>query len=306
MISPSHNSSPRPWRDRGRPLVMALVMVGLGLGACAAKPPAGDLEAQRYYQEINDPLEPMNRQILKFNRGFEKVVLTPVAKTYRVLLPAPARKGVYNVLHNLKSPVIFSNDVMQGEAKRAGDTFLRFLVNSTLGIGGLFDVATKLGIESHDEDFGQTLAVHGAGEGFYLVLPIFGPSSPRDGIGLGIDILIDPIFWILRSENLNYVNYIRTGVDGVDRYTRNLDEIDELKRTSLDYYAALRSSYRQNRLSEIRNGREDELELPDYLFDEEFDEDQEEPAAGTEPRTLQAPENKPGAAKDRPDGGGGG
>ncbi len=263
-----------------RAFVLALAAIALGLGACASKPPADDLEARRYYQEINDPLEPMNRQILKFNRRFEKFVLTPVAKTYRALLPAPARKGVYNLLHNLKSPVIFGNDVMQGEGKRAGNTLLRFVVNSTLGIGGLFDVATRLGIESHDEDFGQTLAVHGVGEGFYLVLPIFGPSSPRDGIGLAVDILIDPIFWILRSENLNYVNYIRTGVEGLDVYARNLDEIDELKRTSLDYYAALRSIYRQNRRSEILNGAEQDPDFPEYLFEDEYEEEEKQPADG--------------------------
>ena len=263
-----------------RAFVLALVAIALALGACASKPPADDLEAQRFYKEINDPLEPMNRQILKFNRGFEKIVLTPVAKTYRALLPAPARKGVYNLLHNLKSPVIFGNDVMQGEGKRAGNTLLRFVVNSTLGIGGLFDVATRLGIESHDEDFGQTLAVHGIGEGFYLVLPIFGPSSPRDGIGLAVDILIDPIFWILRSENLNYVNYIRTGVEGVDIYARNLDQIEELKRTSLDYYAALRSTYRQNRRSEILNGAEQDPDFPEYLFEDEYEEEEKQPPDG--------------------------
>ncbi len=273
-------ASHSPSTGRPRTCVLALVAIALALGACATKPPAGDLEAQRYYKEINDPLEPMNRQILKFNRGFERVILTPVAKTYRAVLPAPARKGVYNLLHNLRSPVIFGNDVMQGEGKRAGNTLLRFVLNTTLGIGGLFDVATRLGVESHDEDFGQTLATHGVGEGFYLVLPIFGPSSPRDGIGLAVDILIDPIFWILRSENLNYVNYIRTGVEGVDIYARNLDQIEELKRTSLDYYAALRSTYRQNRRSEILNGAEEDPDFPEYLFEDEFEEEEKPPADG--------------------------
>ncbi len=272
----SHSSSIGP----PRACVPALLAIALALGACASKPPADDLEARRYYKEINDPLEPMNRQILKFNRGFEKIILTPVAKTYRAVLPAPARKGVYNLLHNLKSPGIFGNDVMQGEGKRAGNTLLRFVVNSTLGIGGLFDVATRMGIESHDEDFGQTLAVHGIGEGFYLVLPIFGPSSPRDGIGLAVDILIDQIFWILRSENLNYVNYVRTGVEGVDIYARNLDQIEELKRTSLDYYAALRSTYRQNRRSEILNGAEEDPDFPEYLFEDEYEEEEKPPPDG--------------------------
>lgn len=257
--------------------LLAPLMIAALVSACATKPPADDLEARRYYQEINDPLEPMNRQILKFNRGFEKVLLRPLAKTYRAVLPAPARKGVYNALHNLRSPVILANDILQGEGKRAGETLLRFLVNSTLGLAGFMDVATRLGIESHDEDFGQTLAVAGSGEGFYLMLPFFGPSSPRDGIGLGVDLVIDPLFWILRAENLGYLNLVRAGVEGVDLYARNIEEIEELQRNSLDYYAALRSAYRQNRAAEIRNGREEDIELPDFLFDEP----DEDPAAST-------------------------
>lgn len=245
----------------------------MGVAACASKPPASDPEALAIYRETNDPLEPMNRAILKFNQGMETVILKPVAKGYKAILPAPARRSVYNALHNLKSPVILINDVLQGEGERAGQTFLRFLINSTIGIGGLIDVADKVGLPSHDEDFGQTLAVHGGKEGAYLVLPLFGPSSLRDGFGLGVDVLLDPLFWILRAEGVGYLNLARLGLEGIDRLARNLDQLEDLQQSSLDYYAALRSAYRQNRSSEIANGREEELDLPDYLFDEEFEDE---------------------------------
>lgn len=158
---------------------------------------------------------------------------------------------------------------MQGEGKRAGDTFVRFLINSTLGVAGLFDVAKSMGIEGHKEDFGQTLAVWGAGEGPYLVLPLFGPSNPRDSIGRGIDIVSDPFFWIIRSSDEDYLNYVRTGVEGIDELERNLDELEALEKSSIDFYAAMRTRYRENRRGEIRNGDDVELELPDYLLDEE-------------------------------------
>lgn len=263
-----------------RPSLGIVLLAALSAG-CATRPPASDPEALAYYKEINDPLEPTNRVIHGFNQGLQKALLRPMAKGYKAVIPAPARKGIGNALRNVRGPVIFANDLMQGEGKRAGDTLARFVINSTLGIAGLFDVAARMGIERHDEDFGQTLAVWGVGEGAYLELPVLGPSNVRDGIGLGVDILLDPLFWILRSENLNYVNYIRRGVEGIDLLATNLDEIEDLERSSLDYYAALRSAYRQDREAEIRNGAED-LEVPDYLFDD-FDEYYDEETVGEEP-----------------------
>lgn len=254
--------------------VVALLLV---LSACATLPPADDPDARAAYEEANDPLEPLNRATFGFNRALNKVVLEPTAEVYRTLLPGPARNGVTNVLHNLKSPVILANDLLQGEGGRAGNTLLRFLVNSTLGIAGLFDVAKSMGLEAHDEDFGQTLAVWGVGEGFYLVLPVFGPSSPRDGIGMGADMVMDPFFWIIRSSDEEYLNYVRAGVDGIDLLSRNLDELEALEKGSIDYYAAMRTRYRENRRGEILNGADIEPELPDYLLeDEPYDVPEEE------------------------------
>jgi phospholipid-binding lipoprotein MlaA len=244
-------------------------MLSLVLVACATVPSVDDPEARAAYVEANDPLEPLNRATFGFNRALNKVVLQPTVKVYRAVLPRPLRNGVRNALHNLGSPVILANDLLQGEGKRAGNTFLRFLVNSTLGIAGLFDVAKSFGLEGHDEDFGQTLAVWGAGEGFYLVLPVFGPSSPRDGLGMGVDLVMDPFFWMIRASDEEYLNYVRAGVGGIDFLESNLDQLEALERSSIDYYAAMRTRYRENRRGEILNGAETEPELPDYLLEDE-------------------------------------
>lgn len=256
--------------------IWPLALLGLMLAACATVPPQDDPEARAAYAEVNDPLEPLNRVTFGFNRALNKVLLEPTAKVYRAVLPAPLRDGVHNALHNLSSPVIMANDLLQGEGKRAGNTFLRFLVNSTLGIAGLFDVAKSMGLDAHDEDFGQTLAVWGSGEGPYLVLPIFGPSSPRDGLGMGVDLVMDPFFWIIRASDEDYLNYVRAGAEGIDLLEQNLDELEELERSSIDFYAAMRTRYRENRRGEILNGADVEPELPDYLLEDEVSEEQEE------------------------------
>lgn len=230
------------------------------LGACAT--------AQTENGE-NDPFERFNRATFNFNRVVEHVMLRPVAKTYYFVVPRPARRGVRNVLNNLKTPVTLANDILQGEGKRAGDTLGRFFINSTIGIGGLMDPATGMGLEFHKEDFGQTLAVWGFGEGPYIELPFLGPSNLRDSIGLAGTTAMDPIFWVLRDSEVPELTYVRKGVGGIDTLGRSMYRLDDLERNSLDFYAALRSLYRQDRQAEILNGEEDALpEIPDY-FDEE-------------------------------------
>ena len=254
--------------------ILLLVLVSFLFGACAHRPdPVSDPAGYAYYKETNDPIEPFNRAMLKFNRVIEKGIIKPVTIVYRAILPRPVRRGITNFLWNLESPVIFANDLLQGESGRAWDTTRRFVINSTVGIAGLFDVAKHLGIERHDEDFGQTLAVHGVGEGPYLVLPLFGPSNPRDGIGLIVDILLDPFAWLLRIKDADALRITRTLVDGLDTYDRHLEDIEALEEASLDYYATLRSAYRQNRNSEIRNGKP---VPPDELDSDIFDELDEE------------------------------
>jgi phospholipid-binding lipoprotein MlaA len=215
-------------------------------------------QAQVVGEDDNDPLEGLNRGIFEFNRVVDGVLIKPAAQIYRGVLPQQAQDSVRSFLRNLRSPVILANDVLQGDMDRAGSTIGRFLVNTTLGIGGLFDVASELGMPFHDEDFGQTLAVWGVGEGPYLVLPILGPSNPRDAVGLASEFYLDPVNIYLRNQDLDYLTYVRTGLRGVDARARSIEVLDELERTSLDYYAAIRSLYRQQRNNDVRNNRSSE------------------------------------------------
>ncbi|WP_420349812.1 VacJ family lipoprotein [Pelagibius sp.] len=198
----------------------------------------------------NDPLEIPNRMFFAFNEALDFAVIRPVAVTYRFIVPSGVRNSVRNFLRNLRSPVILANDLLQGDLERAETTAARFFINSTLGLLGLFDIAADSGYPYHSEDFGQTLGTYGAGEGFYLVLPILGPSSVRDAGGLVVDTLIDPLTYIAPEG----VGVARAVTTGVDLRSRTIDELDELKRDSLDFYARIRSLYRQNRESEINNG----------------------------------------------------
>jgi phospholipid-binding lipoprotein MlaA len=209
----------------------------------------------------NDPLEGLNRFIFEFNEILQDVILRPVSKFYNENVNVTVRQGISNFLNNLSSPVTFVNDILQGELDRALTTFGRAFINTTLGMGGIADVAFELGIESHDEDFGQTLGVYGVGEGFYLVLPIFGPSNPRDAIGkLVVDSYFDPIGLWLDNTDQDEIIYSLMAAKGIDEYAGIVDELNQVKKTSVDYYAAVRSLYRQKRKAEINNGST--LELP--------------------------------------------
>jgi phospholipid-binding lipoprotein MlaA len=235
----------------------------LVFGGCATAPDPADQEGMAEFEAVNDPLEPMNRGIFFFNRGVDALFLKPAAGYYRALMPPPIQRGIRNFLNNLRTPVILVNDLLQGEMDRAGTTLARFAINTTLGVGGLDDPATELGWERHDEDFGQTLAVWGLGEGPFLMLPLLGPSNPRDAVGLAVDSLVfDPIGVAANVySSVTPYAYGRTGATVVDTRSQVLDELDELEKTSLDFYAALRSLYRQLRLGEIHQGQPP---LPDF------------------------------------------
>lgn len=222
----------------------------------------------------NDPFEGFNRAMFSFNQEFYDIVLGPLSDVYNIL-PAHARSMIGGVLSNLSSPLIFINDVLQGEPVRAFDTARRFMVNTIFGFGGIADVATSFGIEEHDEDFGQTLAVWGAGEGFYLVLPILGPSNPRDAIGrFLVDPWIDPVGIYLDNHGDDDWIYVRYGVNAVHDFSIIKEELKQLENVSVDYYAAVRSLYRQKRNVAISNG--DEMDLPS-IPDFEFGDFQQDP-----------------------------
>ncbi len=221
---------------------------------------------------VNDPLESMNRAIFSFNQFAEGLLFRPLAMMYRDLLPPEVQDAVGGILETLHTPVTLAGDILQGEPERAAETLGRFLVNGTIGLAGMFDVASGMGLEGHREDFGQTLAVWGSGEGMYLVLPLFGPSNVRDGIGLGVDALLDPLTYYASFEQ----QAGRTAVRGIDELSGVVDSLDEIERTSLDYYATLRSLYRQQRDDQIRNGAAPPVvPIPSISFDD-FDTPDEE------------------------------
>ena len=234
---------------------MAVVLVGAVLAGCATTTNPDSL-AQ------NDPYEPTNRHFFEMNQSFDKHLARPVAVFYNHAVPEPFRLGLHNVLYNLNLPVTFANDVLQGEASRATQTFGRFFVNTTLGLGGLIDFATKMGVPDHTEDFGQTLAVWGTPEGHYLVMPFLGPAPPRDLGGDVVDTFIDPWPYIRFHGHWNFA-YARAGLGVLDLRARNVSTLDEIERTSIDYYATQRSLYRQYRNSEIHNGKPDVNQLPE-------------------------------------------
>ncbi len=231
-----------------RTLVSILILCAALVSGCATAP---DKEAELGgFEDVNDPLEGMNRGIFKFNQFADGIIIKPLAIMYRTFIPPEVRRGTRNFLENLRTPITLANDLLQGKIERAGTTVGRFVINSTVGIGGVIDMADKFGMEGHREDFGQTLAVWGTGEGFYLMLPLFGPSNPRDVTGLVVDTFLDPLNYFLEDDLLA----ARTIVRGVDERESVLDTLDEIERTSLDFYATLRSLYRQRRDDEIRDG----------------------------------------------------
>jgi phospholipid-binding lipoprotein MlaA len=243
------------------------IVAAVSLSACASMP--ADPEARADVEALNDPIEPVNRTVFEFNRGLDTIFLRPVSEAYRSVLPQGGQDMVRNFLNNLKSPVVFANDLLQGETERAGQTFGRFVINTTVGVGGLFDVS---GIDHHSEDFGQTLATWGAPEGPYLVLPLIGPSPVRDTIGLVADYYVDPVARYFNNVDRGHLNWVRAGVRAVDTRSRNIETLDDIERSAIDYYATIRSLYRQRRKDEILNGRADNsVPMPEISLETEDD-----------------------------------
>jgi len=264
-----------PWPDRAMAVIGGCRRLGLagpllGLALAAAPALAADRE--------NDPIEPVNRAVFEFNRLLDGLLLEPAAIMYRAATPPLVREGVNNFLANLRTPVVLANDLLQGEFGRAEKTLGRFMLNTILGAGGLVDVAGWAGMPArHEEDFGQTLAVYGVGEGPYLMLPLIGPSNPRDAAGRVVDLLFDPLFFLAPTE----VSYGRRGAEVVTFREQNIETIDELERSSLDLYAATRTLVRQLRANEIRNGAPAPIE---DIYDEDiYQLDDADPAGPEDP-----------------------
>ncbi len=234
------------------------VLSAVGFAACLVTPAvASAQEAQ------SDPWEGFNREMYALHEGVDQALLEPVARGYRAITPSPVRQGVLNFLRNLRGPVIFANDVLQGEIGRAGTTAVRFGVNSTIGIAGIFDPATSMGLERHDEDFGQTLAVWGVDAGPYIFVPLLGPTTVRDGAGRIIDVVFDPLTWA-EFDEVDEVRIGRTVLAGVAAREQVLETVDDIRRDALDPYVTIRTSYGLLRQSAIQNGPADVQDLPEF------------------------------------------
>ena len=255
---------------RARRSVLAAALAASLVAGCTS----GDTGAS----EVWDPIETPNRFIFSLNRAVDIIAVRPVAVMYRDWVPDRAQKSVRSALDNLGEPVTAINEVFQGDPGRAGITLARFLVNSTVGVASLFDVAAMWGLERTKTDAGQTIGIW-AGKGvepenggFYLVLPLAGPSNARDATGLMVDYAIDPfqILPIAFNWDLFYITGPRFALNVVDYRARTMFALDDLEKNSVDYYAALRSAYTQNRAEAIRAKRDKtdsraELERRDNL-----------------------------------------
>jgi len=223
--------------------------------------------------EVKDCFESVNRATFKFNQVLDGVMFEPVAKAYRIL-PSPVRAGTSNALNNLSSLVTIPNNILQGELKKAGVNTARFILNTTVGVVGIFDVAQKVGfVEYEKEDYGQTLGTMGVGPGCYLVLPVLGPSTVRDTAGSFINVLGgDPWYNASINGNNEYLSksdYAATKVlAGVDFRAKNIDSIENLEKNSMDFYASVKSLYLQDRQQKIVN-RKVALEI---IYDGDWEE----------------------------------
>ena len=230
---------------------------------------SSDFETTYNEDEIFDPIEPFNRVIFGFNNIADKIILEPAAKGYRKL-PSPIQSGISNFLSNLRAPLVVVNQLLQGQGKNAAETTGRFFVNTTVGVLGVMDVADKIGLEEKEEDYGQTLAKWGVGDGFYVVLPIFGPSNLRDSTGMLLTVATDPFNAYAVSEGEAWVVPLRTATNAVDQRSKIIDEVNALRNNSVDYYAAVKSSYYQNRKAAILDLDDSEL-TPLPLISIEFE-----------------------------------
>lgn len=214
-----------------------------------------DAGAETHTDPVSDPLEPVNRAIFGFNEGVDHYLLDPITRGYRLVVPAPARRGVERFFRNLKQPVVFANLILQGRGRDAAVTFGRFAANTTLGVGGIFDYGDDvIGWERTDADFGQTLAVYGMPSGPYLIVPLFGPSNARDAVGSVADQAMNPLTYFVAPLQLQW-SLIFGGSQGIAYREANADALNALRAASVDFYAALRSAYSQAREGAVEEAR---------------------------------------------------
>ncbi len=246
-------------------LTVVFLAVPSMLTACADIPKSP--EAQAELLEVNDPLEPVNRVVFDVNDFLDRLLVKPLTELYRFATPDYVRERVANILANMGEPVIFANNMMQGELTSAGVTAQRFLVNTTVGVAGVFEVAEDFDLQKQHGDFGQTLHTWGIASGPYVVLPLFGPSTFREAIGLAVDMVMSPWQWVAAAggrETKNAVVYGTFVADGLTRREQNLEAYDALRTGALDFYAEMRSVYRQYRNKQLGIQPPDTSKLFDF------------------------------------------
>lgn len=234
--------------------------------------------------EPYDPLEPLNRVVFEFNRTIEGLLLNPLVHIYKGIVPPFGQRRVHQFLSNLSTPIYFLNDLLQFKFEHAGEDLMRFFLNTTLGLLGLFDVATDLGFPPHTEDFGQTLAVWGADPGPYLVLPLLGPTDLRGLVGMVADFFADPFnYYAIHSDHRELMD-ARFAMTYADERSRVLTMVENLEKSSVDYYAALRSLYWQHKrarvLHDIEFSNNDEVSSAsdsDHPLPEDTEEEENDP-----------------------------
>jgi phospholipid-binding lipoprotein MlaA len=286
-------------KSRSERVVVALAAVGAAgalLAGCATAPvsrPPGAAPAPR--EARHDPFESANRGLFAVGNVLDRTFVRPIIVGYRRIAPRPVRRAIHNLVQNLDEPVVLLNDVLQGHPKAAGKTAVRFVVNSTVGVGGIFDAAATAGLPHHDNGFASTLGRYDVGPGPYIYIPLLGPTSLRDVVGDGVDWFTDPLSWV-RFSNARRYDLGRTGLSLLDEREEAEAKLRELERTAVDPYATLRSVYLQSRQAEVK-GEDAPLEpLPEL-------QEPPPPAAPASPQTAPAgpPAPAPPPAAGPPD-----
>jgi phospholipid-binding lipoprotein MlaA len=250
------------------PVILVLgLFAAIGMGSAAwtetSEEPAPVIAAAPEAPAPKDPWRRFNRRSYAFNGFLDRVLVRPVTRAYMRITPSPLRRGLGNVVSNLREPSTVVNDVLQGRPKRAVKATARLLVNSTVGVLGLFDVATHAGLEKHRSDFGQTLGRYGAGPGPYLYLPLVGPLNLRDGVGGVVDVLTDPVSLATGGLGSDF-GVGRLGVTALDGRAGADSALEALANDSADPYAATRAAYLQLRDATVRESTGETEILPDF------------------------------------------
>lgn len=240
----------------------------------AARKDAYNQKKAEHHDLDSDPFEPLNRRVFAFNQYIDALIIDPFANMYRMGVPEDVQISVANVLHNASEPVIFVNDCLQRKRKKALASFSRFCINTVFGVFGIFDVAKKLGLDPHRESFNTTLKYYGVPQGPYLVLPVLGPTNPRYIAGTVFDYFIDPVRYYAQKHDTRSWTYWRTGMHFLTVRANITEDIRNFRENSIDFYAALRSFFKQYMDASRMDGKVQYASpsLDEFMFDEEEDE----------------------------------